>query len=39
MEELPDDYDWWEEEVDVDGSMWNARELYDECVSEWLGNQ
>ena len=39
MEELPDDYDWWEEEVDVDGSMWNARELYDECVYEWLGSQ
>ena len=39
MEELPDEYDWWEEEVDVDGSMWNARELYDECVYEWLGNQ
>ena len=39
MEELPDEYDWWEEQVDVDGTTHNASELMDDLVYEWLEQQ
>ena len=39
MEELPDEYDWWEEQVEVDGTTHNASELMDDLVYEWLEQQ